>query len=612
MLTVSRRLGMSRRLMIALFALNLISIVFEAIGIGMLLPIIELLRNDGAVNVAELKGAHWDFLRELSSKTGIPITLGLLLALSFGFICLRQLFSYFNIVFYGMTQYRLAHQIRQRAFGSFLRSETALHDKARVGEIASSLTVEIDRALSSVFAIVRTFGTAVQLLIYMGGLFILSPALTVISVAVIGVVAFLIRGLLARVRRTGAAITDANLDLTGFLVERLKHARLIRLSGTQRAEVVAFGKLSARHCDQNVQQKLVTAKLSLLPEPFAIGFSYLVLFIGGYVFGLSIASLGLFVVIMIRLTPVVREVISDYNTVFGKWPAAERLDRQLRQFAEAREPKGGDRVFAQLENNIRFDDVSFSYASNDTPTLHAVDVVIPAHKMTALVGPSGAGKSTFVDLLPRLRDPTTGCIRFDDIPTEEFSTASVRANIAFVPQQPQIFNITAGEHIRYGKDDATDDEVREAARISGALRFIESLPDGFNTRLEDGGLRLSGGQRQRLDIARALVRRAPILILDEPTSALDADAEASFRDSLQTLRRETYLTIIVIAHRLSTIADADQIIVLNKGEVEAVGSHAELVGGENWYARAFRKQFAVHSSRSVNVPTNFAERKALS
>jgi ATP-binding cassette, subfamily B, bacterial MsbA len=134
-------------------------------------------------------------------------------------------------------------------------------------------------------------------------------------------------------------------------------------------------------------------------------------------------------------------------------------------------------------------------------------------------------------------------------------------------------------------------------RLAGALDFIEALPGGFDCLLGDGGSRLSGGQRQRLDIARALVRRAPILILDEPTSALDADAEAAFRDALRTLRQQTDLTIIVIAHRLSTIADADQIIVLRQGRVEAVGSHAELLAAGGWYTRAYSQQMGLDSSR---------------
>jgi subfamily B ATP-binding cassette protein MsbA len=275
---------------------------------------------------------------------------------------------------------------------------------------------------------------------------------------------------------------------------------------------------------------------------------------------------------------------------------------------QAREPDAGEKRLTQVKDGICYSHVVFSYGGS-VPALRDVTVMLPAERISAIVGPSGAGKSTFVDLLPRLRIPSSGEILIDSVPIKEFSLASLRTAIAFVPQQPQIFNITAAEHIRYGKENATDDEVREAAQLAGALSFIEALPKGFHTSLGDGGLLLSGGQRQRLDLARALVRRAPILILDEPTSALDADAEASFRDALKTLRTETRLTIIVIAHRMSTIVDADQIVVLRQGQVEAVGTHSELLAARGWYAKAFEQQHvALRGTRSMAVMTPAALR----
>jgi ABC-type multidrug transport system fused ATPase/permease subunit len=286
-----------------------------------------------------------------------------------------------------------------------------------------------------------------------------------------------------------------------------------------------------------------------------------------------------------------------------------KIDRRLRQTMAAKEAVGGERPFDCLDELIEYKDVSFHYRDDGetdgepVPALAEVNVILPAHKMSALVGPSGAGKSTFVDLLPRLRDPTDGEILLDGVPIADFAKASLRAGIAFVPQEPQIFDISAAEHIRYGKEDATDAEVREAARLAGALEFIEAMPDGFDTLLGDGGSRLSGGQRQRLDIARALVRRAPILVLDEPTSALDADAETAFRDALRTLRRETDLTIIVIAHRLSTIADAENIVVLRRGRVEAVGTHEQLLKDGGWYASAYRQQVSTRDAGPAATAT---------
>ncbi|MGK6314525.1 ABC transporter ATP-binding protein [Neorhizobium sp. DT-125] len=222
---------------------------------------------------------------------------------------------------------------------------------------------------------------------------------------------------------------------------------------------------------------------------------------------------------------------------------------------------------------IELKNVVFSYASGG-PILHGVDMIAEGGKTTALVGPSGAGKSTIINLIPRFYDATEGQILIDGQDIADVTKASLRHQLAYVSQQPYLFEGTIRDNIRYGRPDATDAEVEEAARLAYAHDFILAQPWGYDTPVGENGVTLSGGQRQRLSIARALVRDAPILLLDEATSALDNESEAAVQKALDTAMRGR--TVIVIAHRLSTVVKADKIIVMNEGRVVEEGTHEVL------------------------------------
>ena len=222
---------------------------------------------------------------------------------------------------------------------------------------------------------------------------------------------------------------------------------------------------------------------------------------------------------------------------------------------------------------VEFRDVSFAYASGD-PVLRGVDLVAEGGKTTALVGPSGAGKSTIINLIPRFYDPSEGVILIDGQDISHVTKMSLRQHIAYVSQQPYLFEGTIRDNIRYGRPEATDAEVEEAARLAYAHDFILAQPFGYETPVGENGITLSGGQRQRLSIARALVRNAPILLLDEATSALDNESEAAVQKALETAMSGR--TVIVIAHRLSTVVNADKIVVMHEGRAVEEGTHETL------------------------------------
>ncbi|TPP09331.1 ABC transporter ATP-binding protein [Rhizobium glycinendophyticum] len=269
----------------------------------------------------------------------------------------------------------------------------------------------------------------------------------------------------------------------------------------------------------------------------------------------------------------------------------EILDMQTHQ-----RDKPGAGELKVTEARVEFRDVRFAYGSND-PVLHGLDFVAEGGKTTALVGPSGAGKSTVITLVPRFYDPAEGAILIDGQNIADVTKSSLRHHLAYVSQQPYLFEGTIRDNIRYGRPEATDAEIEDAARLANAHEFILAQPMGYDTPVGENGLTLSGGQRQRLSIARALVRNAPILLLDEATSALDAESEAAVQQALDAAM--VGRTVIVIAHRLSTVIKADKIIVMQAGRVVEEGTHQSLAQRPSGlYARLHNLQ-AAHNGRDV-------------
>ena len=270
--------------------------------------------------------------------------------------------------------------------------------------------------------------------------------------------------------------------------------------------------------------------------------------------------------------------------------ATERLVELLNSDDSVADPAEGKPLAQAGRGAIEFEDVRFFYPTRpNTAALDGVSLRVEPGETVALVGPSGAGKSTIFQLLLRFYDPATGVIKLDDLDLREMDRETFRAAMALVPQDPVIFAASARENIRFGRPDATDAEVEEAAKAAAAHDFLSALPEGYETYVGERGIMLSGGQKQRIAIARAILRDAPILLLDEATSALDAESERAVQNAVAEMSAGR--TTLIVAHRLATVKQADRILVFEDGQIVAEGTHDALVSQGGLYARLARLQF---------------------
>ena len=594
LLDEARCMQLPRRVVGHLLALQLLGTVIELAGIFTLLPVFQFIQGDGDLAALVAEHDEWRMLTEAYAQVGLPVTLATLLATSFIFLLMRQAVVYVRIIYQARVREGTVAVVRALAFERYLHVSTAYQDRSATGGFVNDLTTELKRSADYLFGRLYFAGLVVVAAVYGISMLLISAGMTAAAVVLFGAALFVLRRQMQKSEAVGREVSSANADAGVFLVERLKTGRLIRLSGTEVAETAEMRRLTERQRASLVHLYRLLAIVTVVLEPIVIGASFVFIYLSVTLFGTGIDQIGIFLVLIIRLLPVVKELASTRQATRSSGPAFEAVVKRLDLMEREREPGGGDRQLIELERSIAFEKVCFAYEGNDrVPALRDFSAVLDKGKLYALVGPSGAGKSTLIDMIPRLRRPDSGRILIDDLPIEAFDLTSLRANIAFVPQTPQLFNVSIANHIRYGKLDATMDDIIRAAEMAGVADFIDDLVDGYDTQIGEAGERLSGGQRQRLDLARALVRQAQILILDEPTSNLDAESEIRLRAAMRRIRTETETTVIVIAHRLATVAMADKILVLDRGRLIAEGTHKELVSAEGWYAPAFSAQQAV-------------------
>jgi ATP-binding cassette subfamily B protein len=497
--------------------------------------------------------------------------------------------------FYFVT--RLGEQVmadlRRAVYQHLLRLDQSFYESTRVGELLSRLTADTELIQTVVGSSASVaLRSIVMLLGAMTMLVLTSPKLSLLIVLGIPVIVAPILIFGRRVEKLSRESQDRIADSSAVAGETLGAIHTVQANVAESRESGRFGDAISRTLATAKRRIRMRATLTAVAILLTFGAVTLVLWIGakavlaGTLSGGELGQFVLYAVLAAGSVGAVSEVWGDVQRASG---AMGRLAELLAIRPGIADPGNPVAAPAALRDALTIEGVRFHYPSRpDRAALDGIDLTVRAGETVALVGPSGAGKSTLFQLLLRFYDPDAGQIRIDRVDLRQMRIAELRALYALVPQDPVIFGTTALENIRYGRPQASREEVEAAARAAEAHEFIAALPEAYDTYLGERGVRLSGGQQQRLVIARALLRDASILLLDEATSALDAQSERAVQQALERLMAGR--TTLVIAHRLATVRKADRIVVIDQGRIVAQGRHEELLAEGGLYAELARLQ----------------------
>jgi len=522
-------------------------------------------------------------------------------------IILKNVTDYINTLVSSYLSRKLVNDVRKEGIKLLLEVDLDYYTKVKIGDIINRIGGEVNRAAGAIKIAIQLFTTSITILTFIAILLSISWQLTLASTGLLLFVTGVNQYFVKRAKDFGQVLSEKSRDYSTALLEILTGIRLIKAVSNEETEYQRLAQLIDERERSDYQSQANFAAIGPINEVAGILAILAIVFLGRAFFSEQIQSLTtvllIYLVVLFRLLPIVSQLNGQRSGFANAAPSTEIVAKFL-QRNDKPFMVNGRNLYTAIEQGIRISGVSFAYPSHQDLVLRGVDLWVPKGTTLALVGASGAGKSTLVDLLPRFYDPLEGCITIDGKDLREYDIRSLRQAMGIVSQDTFLFNTSVRNNIAYGREDVSLDEVVEAAKRANAYEFIVQLPQGFDTEIGDRGVLLSGGQRQRMAIARALLRNPDILILDEATSALDTVSERLVQQAIDELCRDR--TTIVIAHRLSTVQKANQIAVMDKGQVVEIGTHEELLKQGGYYSRLYSMQFEQSAEDVVDKAVNDA------
>lgn len=491
------------------------------------------------------------------------------------------------------VQYRANIDIQRKVFGRTLSQEMTFYSRWKLGDILQRMSEDITVTMG-VLGLLLT-DLVLEPFLILGAAAVAFAACWQLSLMAVGVLALIVFPLVAlgrRIRRQATKRQNYQARLNESRVQMLTGFKTVKMFGREEHERARFGEQAV----ELFRKAMRVARSKVLSEGGVTLFTGLLL--AGVVWlgmvavykktwGLTPGGLIAFLAGCQAMFKPLKRLANAYNKVNEALAGSQRVFGYLDSMAQPQDRGGGP--LDGLEPAVAFHDVCFGYG--DEAVLSHISFEAKAGEVTALVGTSGAGKTTVLDMVARLYRPRSGHITVGGTNVEDTAFDSYIADVAIVPQEPFLFAVSLRENIAYGKLDATDAQIAEAAKVANIHEFIAGMPEGYDTVVGNRGQTLSGGQRQRVATARAVLKDARILLLDEATSALDAESERAFYDALENLMQTGTKTVLVVAHRLSTVVNADRILVLDGGSIIEQGTHAELMARGGAYRSLFEAQF---------------------
>jgi subfamily B ATP-binding cassette protein MsbA len=584
------------------FLFVVLSIAFSLFSLSLLSPFMDLIFGDknltqpiasipqGANITNNLKDTLYAYLNSLINNHGKEYTLGIICIFIVLMILFKNIFLYFSYFFLAPVRYSISKKYNIALYDKIIQLPISFFTEQKKGDIlsrAGSDVVELENSVTAAMeSIIKDPLNIIGILIF---LFFASFKLTLFILIFFPISGFVVGRIGKSLKKQTNKAQIKWGEIISNLEETLTGLRIIKAFNAEAKMKSNSDRLTNDMFDIKTKMQYRRDIASPLSEFLGICIVCGVLYFGGrLVLTGQIMSPGAFITYVAIFSQIINPAKALSSAYYHVQKGAATLDR-LNEILHAPVTVADNANGKQLEsfkNAIEFRNVSFSY--NEHVILKNINLIVPKGKTIALVGSSGAGKSTLADLVPRFHDVTSGELLIDGINIKDYSVKSIREKISIVTQEPVLFNDTIANNISLGKQDASLQQIEDAAKIANAYNFISKKEDGFDNNIGDRGSKLSGGERQRLTIARAVLKNPPILILDEATSSLDTESERLVQDAINNMMQNR--TSIVIAHRLSTIRNADEIIVLQNGSIVERGTHDSLIAKDGFYNKLVQMQ----------------------